>query len=189
MGFSRQEYWTGLPFPSPVSGLRLLKSDFSLFSLKVNIMSARSPDLFFAHSVVSNSLRPYGLWPTSLLCPRDSPGTNTAAGCHSLLQGIFPTQEWNSCFLRLLQWQADSLPLKNSGKLLGSPEPYTWDILEHSRCSINSAEWMNLPQHCTYEPHHIFLPSVERLVNWSLTPNLHASHKAVIHIILRKPCF
>ena len=109
--------------------------------------------------------------------------------CHSLLQGIFPTQGWNSCFLRLLQRQADSLPLKNSQKLLGSPEPYIWDILVHSRCSINSADWMNLPQHPTYEPHHVFLPSVEKLVNWSPAPNLHASHEAVVHIILRKPCF
>ena len=142
-----------------------------------------------SHSVVSNSFRPYGLWPARLLCPWDSPGTNTGVGCHSLLQGIFPTQGWNSCFLHLLQWQADSLPLKNSGKLLGSPEPYTWDILEHRRHSISSAEWMNVPQHCTCEPHHIFLLSVERLANRSLTPNLHASHKAVIHIILRKPCF
>ena len=30
-----------------------------------------------------------------LLCPRDSPGKNTRVGCHSLLQGIFPTQESN----------------------------------------------------------------------------------------------
>ena len=71
----------------------------------------------------------------------------------------------------------------------GKPRTLYMDILEHRRCSISSAEWMNLPQHCTCEPHHIFLLSVERLANRSLTPNLHASHKAVIHIILRKPCF
>ena len=29
------------------------------------------------------------------LCPRDSPGKNTGVGCHSVLQGIFPTQGWN----------------------------------------------------------------------------------------------
>ena len=32
-------------------------------------------------------------------------------GCHFLLQGIFLTQRWNSHFLGLLHWQADSLPL------------------------------------------------------------------------------
>ena len=37
---------------------------------------------------MSDSLRPYGLYPARLLCPRDSPGKNTGVGCHSLLQGI-----------------------------------------------------------------------------------------------------
>ena len=46
-------------------------------------------------SVVSDSLQPYGPWPTRLLCPWDSPGENTGVGCHSLLQGIFPTQGSN----------------------------------------------------------------------------------------------
>ena len=39
----------------------------------------------------SDSLRPHGLQPARLLCPRDSPGKNTGVGCHALLQGIFPT--------------------------------------------------------------------------------------------------
>ena len=33
-------------------------------------------------SVVSDSLRPYGLWPTRLLRPWDSPGKNTGVDCH-----------------------------------------------------------------------------------------------------------
>ena len=37
----------------------------------------------------------YGLQPTGLLCPWDSPGKNTEVGCHALLQGIFPTQGLN----------------------------------------------------------------------------------------------
>ena len=40
-------------------------------------------------------VRPYGLEPTRLLCPWDSPGKNTGAGCHAHLQGIFPTQGSN----------------------------------------------------------------------------------------------
>ena len=36
--------------------------------------------------------RPCGLYPSRLLCLWDSPGKNTAGGCHALLQGIFPTQ-------------------------------------------------------------------------------------------------
>ena len=43
-------------------------------------------------SVVFNSLRPHGLWPTRSLCPRDCTSENTGAGRHSLLQGNFLTQ-------------------------------------------------------------------------------------------------
>ena len=56
------------------------------------------------------------LWPT--LCdpvdcsppgspPWNFPGMNTAVGCHFLLQGIFPTEEWN---LHLLHWQVAPSP-------------------------------------------------------------------------------
>ena len=47
----------------------------------------------------------------------DSPGRNTGVGCHFLLQRIFSTQGLNLHLLRLLHWQADSLPLSH----LGSP--------------------------------------------------------------------
>ena len=46
-------------------------------------------------SVMFNSLQPYELSPTRLLCPRGSPGRNTGVGCHALLHGIFPTQGLN----------------------------------------------------------------------------------------------
>ena len=46
-------------------------------------------------SVISDSLKPHGLKPTRLLCPWNFPGKNTAVGSHSLLQGIFLTQESN----------------------------------------------------------------------------------------------
>ena len=44
---------------------------------------------------MSESLWPYGLLPTRLICPWDFPGKNTGVGCHFLLQGIFPTQGSN----------------------------------------------------------------------------------------------
>ena len=52
-----------------------------------------------------------------ILCPWDSPGKNTAVGCHALLQGIFPTQGSNSGLFCLLHWQAGPLPAAS----LGSP--------------------------------------------------------------------
>ena len=44
------------------------------------------------------------------------PGKNTGVDCHFLLQGIFLTQGSNLGLLRLLHWQADSLPLAPPGK-------------------------------------------------------------------------
>ena len=42
--------------------------------------------LLLSHSVVSNSVQPYGQQPTRLLCPQDSLGKNTGVGCHFLVQ-------------------------------------------------------------------------------------------------------
>ena len=49
---------------------------------------------------------------------------NTGVGCHFLLQEIFLTQELNLSLLRLLHWQADSLPLSH----LGSPK-YIYSVI------------------------------------------------------------
>ena len=64
LGFSRQEHWSGLPFPSPMHESEKWK---------------------WSHSVVSNSSQPHGLQPTRLLCPWDFPGKSTGVGCHCLL--------------------------------------------------------------------------------------------------------
>ena len=50
------------------------------------------------------------LWPTRLLRPRNVPGKNAGVGCHFLLQGIVPSQGWNTC---LLHRQVDSLPVSH----------------------------------------------------------------------------
>ena len=67
-------------------------------------------------SVMSNSLLPYGLQPTKLLCPWNFLGKNTEVGCHFLLQGTFLTQGLNSRLMHFLHWQAYSLPLEPPGK-------------------------------------------------------------------------
>ena len=43
----------------------------------------------------SCSVRSNSLWPHGLYSPWNSPGRNTGAGSHSLLQRLFPTQGWN----------------------------------------------------------------------------------------------
>ena len=67
-----------------------------------------------SYSVMSNSLQPHGLYPTRLLCPWISPGKNTGAGCHFLLQGIFLTQGSN---------------------------PYLWHLLHSRRIIYHWATW------------------------------------------------
>ena len=49
----------------------------------------------WSRSVVSDSLPPHGLQPTTLFCPWDFPGKNSGVGCHFLLQRIFRTQGSN----------------------------------------------------------------------------------------------
>ena len=48
-----------------------------------------------SNSVMSDSLRSHGLKPARLLCAQNSLRKNTGVGCHSLLQGIFPSQGLN----------------------------------------------------------------------------------------------
>ena len=65
LGFSRQEHWSGLPFPSPMHESEKRKGSCS---------------------VVSDSQRPHGLQHTRLLHPWDFPGKSTGVGCHCLLR-------------------------------------------------------------------------------------------------------
>ena len=52
---------------------------------------------------MSDSLSPYGLQPTRLLCPWNSPGQSTRVGNLFLLQWIFPTQGSNLGLLHCRQ--------------------------------------------------------------------------------------
>ena len=64
-------------------------------ALRTSAGTSRVHSSIVSVTLVSNSLRPHGLQPARLLCPWDSPGKNTGVGCHSFLQGIFPTQGSN----------------------------------------------------------------------------------------------
>ena len=58
--------------------------------------------------------------PASLLCPWDFPGKNSGVGCHSLLQGIFPTQGLNLhllCDRRILYHRGSPWLEVGSGKV------------------------------------------------------------------------
>ena len=63
--------------------------------------------LLLSHLVVSDSVRPHGLQPTSLLLPWDFPGNSTGVGCHCLL----PFLKWEQSKLgRKLSTTTSNLP-------------------------------------------------------------------------------
>ena len=72
MGFSRQEYWSGLPFPSPYS-MFLLYFLWNIFSLSLSLFVFFS-SVQFSRSVVSNYLQPHELQHTRPPCPSPTPG-------------------------------------------------------------------------------------------------------------------
>ena len=81
LGFSRQEQWSGLPFPSP------------------------KPES--ENEVVSDSQRSYGLQPTRLLHPWDLPGKSTGVGCHCFLCNLLHDILIYLVFYFLLQLRSD----------------------------------------------------------------------------------
>ena len=108
LGFSRQEYWSGLPFLSPMHACML--SCFSHAWLCATLWTAaywaplsmgfsrqehwsglpfpspvhESEKGKWSRSVMSD-LATHGLQPTRLLHPWDFPGKSTGVGCHRLL--------------------------------------------------------------------------------------------------------
>ena len=89
LGFSRQEHWSGLPFPSPMHESEKWK---------------------WSCSVMSDSSRPHGLQPTRLLRPWDFPGKST--GTHVViyifllaLTGLVWTQSYSHPWR---MWMIDS---------------------------------------------------------------------------------
>ena len=69
LGFSRQEHWSELPFPSPMH---------------------QSENWKWSRSVASDSSGPHGLQSTRLLRPWAFPGKSTGVGCHRLLRVFVP---------------------------------------------------------------------------------------------------
>ena len=79
-------------FVDQLSPLTLKDRDFIMLIFVQHLAQCqiRNESESESRSVVSNSLRPHGLY-----SPWNSPGQNTGVGSHFFLQGIFPTQGWN----------------------------------------------------------------------------------------------
>ena len=136
MGFSRQDYLSGLPclppgnLPNPGIEPEFLTSPVladRFFTISVTWETSTSQQVIPVPQLLDHVLRcgclvakscptlfqPRVLQPARLLCPWDFLGRDTGVGCHFLLQGICPTQGSNPC---LLHWQVDSLPLSHQGR-------------------------------------------------------------------------
>ena len=95
------------------------------------------------------------MYPTSLLCPLDSPVKNTGVGCHTLLQGIFPTQGSNpgpphcrQIVYHLSHQGSPNIP-KNGCKLLRCCLcAKAFDFVDHNKLWKNLQE-MGIPDHLT----------------------------------------
>ena len=123
MGFPRQEYWSGLPFPSPrdfpdfmyflflaVLGLRCC-TGFSLVAERglLSGCDAQASHRGGCSCCGAGALvvAAPGIWSTGSIVMAVAQVLNCSMAC-----GIFLSQGWNPCLLR---WQVDSLPLSHQG--------------------------------------------------------------------------
>ena len=99
-GFSRREYWSGLPFLNP---------EIKPISLTSSALTGRffttSTAIQFSHSVVSDSLRPHGLQNARLTCPSPTPGAYSnscpsSRWCHPVISSsVIPLSSCLQSFL------------------------------------------------------------------------------------------
>ena len=166
LGFSRQEHWSGLPFPSPMHE-----------SGKWKVKSLSRVRLLATHR----------LQPTRLLHPRDFPGKSTGVGCHcflldaswtttlstGILESNFSIQVfWNK--ENLLMHHRFSLFQNTSTERLNSKIPVL-KVVVHDKMQIHEGWW--LCHRCIISPH----PTSSELSIYSLEIKLDFHQKIVIH--------
>ena len=100
-GFSRQEYWSGVPLPSPFLS-------HALYQMSVCYLYFFCPGNSILVCVLVAQLcptlcDPMECSPTRLLCPWNSPDKSTEVGSPSILQEIFLTQGSNLVLLHYKQ--------------------------------------------------------------------------------------
>ena len=124
MGFPRQEYESGFPFPCPGDVLHpgigpettALQGDFSGCNYRLRIpKKTRSSCCPLVTKSCLTLWDPMDSSPPGSSIHGDSPGKNTGVGCHALLLWIFLTRD-QTCVSYVLHWQVGSLPLALPGK-------------------------------------------------------------------------
>ena len=139
MEFSRQKYWSGLPFPFPGDlpnpGIEPWPP-----ALQADSLLSEPPGKLISQVLCLVAQSCLTLCdPMDCILPGssvhgDSPGKNPGVGCHFLLQGIFLTQGWNLCFLH---GQADSLPLGYLGSFRPEERPLGSNTVKKGLVSSN----------------------------------------------------
>ena len=95
MGFSRQEHWRGLPFPSlgdlPNPEIEPRSPWVLMSKPKLNHTVHAWPSVQFSRSVVSESLRPHELQHARPPCPSQTPGvhSNSCPSSRCRCMGLF----------------------------------------------------------------------------------------------------
>ena len=105
MEFSRQEYWSGVPLPSPSLRLEIYKSAWNI------LLCIRDRSLQLCLTLWD----PMNCSRSGPFCPRDSSGKNTGVGCSALLPTALPPGDPPGLGIELisltsnLHWQVSSL--------------------------------------------------------------------------------
>ena len=133
MGFSRQEYWSGLPFPSPVD---YILSDLSTMTVRLgwpHIALFSFTELDKAVALWSDWLVfcDYGFGVSALWCPLATP---------TILPGFLLPWTWGISS-RLLQQSAAAAPYLGRGVSLHSHPSWPWTWSSSSRPSAAAAPW------------------------------------------------
>ena len=148
--FSRQEHWSGLPFPSPMHESEKWK---------------------WSCSDVSDSSRPHGLQPTTLLCPWDFPGKSTGVGCHRLLwyfpaSGCFPVSQ-------LFPSGGHSIGVSASASVLPMNIKDWYPLGLTGLISLKSKELSRVFSNTVVKKHQLFSAQLllKKLRSWHLVPS------------------
>ena len=143
LGFSRQEHWSGLPFPSP---------------------GHESEKWKWSRSFVFDSSRSHGLQPNRLLRPWDFPGKSTGVGYHCLLlPDIWFGLNSVSLQIKLLKKRSGC----HKSRLL-PPKTLNWDSVQFSSVA-QSCPTLCDPMNCStpgLPVHHQLLEFTQTHAHW-----------------------
>ena len=146
LGFSRQEHWSGLPFPSPVHASEKWK---------------------WGHLAMSNSSVPHGLQPTRLLCSWDFPGKSTRVSLSSSTSSTAPpnsswiTKWWLCTWSTLVYWGI--YIVKARRPYVPKACRHIWSSSHHLRKSDRSSE---ISPSFSFPTYYIISPTSSILYPW-----------------------